>query len=155
MSGLWDWSVRAWASDGVQNAGLDLQDAQGQNLPLLLWAAWCAQTGRAPDAEDIEAACDTARVWQETTVAPLRAIRRQLKTRIPDFDDDDREAIRSQVKALELDAERRLLAALEAVAPPPSGAAKPVLPALIAVAREWSPITPRRSLELLADRLPA
>ena len=155
MSGLWDWSVRVWASDGVQNAGLDLQDAQGQNLPLLLWAAWCAQTGRAPDADDIEAACDTARVWQETTVAPLRAIRRQLKTRIPDFDDDDREAVRAQVKAIELDAERRLLAALEALAPAPSGAARPVLPALIAVAREWSPITPRRSLELLADRLPA
>lgn len=155
MSGLWDWSVRVWASDGVQNAGLDLQDAQGQNLPLLLWAAWCAQTGRAPDADDIEAACDTARVWQETTVAPLRAIRRQLKTRIPDFDDDDREAVRVQVKAIELDAERRLLAALEALAPAPSGGAKPVLPALIAVAREWSPITPRRSLELLADRLPA
>jgi uncharacterized protein (TIGR02444 family) len=155
MSGLWDWSVRVWAVDGVQNAGLDLQDAQGQNLPLLLWAAWCAQTGRAPDADDIEAACDTARVWQETTVAPLRAIRRQLKTRIPDFDDDDREAVRAQVKALELDAERRLLAALEALAAAPSGAPKPVLPALIAVAREWSPITPRRSLELLADRLPA
>lgn len=155
MSGLWEWSVRVWASDGVQNAGLDLQDAQGQNLPLLLWTAWCAQTGRAPDADDIEAACDTARVWQETTVAPLRAIRRQLKTRIPDFDDDDREAVRAQVKAIELDAERRLLAALEALAPAPSGAAKPVLPALIAVAREWSPITPRRSLELLADRLPA
>ena len=155
MSGLWDWSLRVWAADGVQNAGLDLQDAQGQNLPLLLWAAWCAQTGRTPDADDIEAACDTARVWQETTVAPLRAIRRQLKVRIPDYADDDREALRAQVKAIELDAERRLLASLEALAPAPSGAAKPVLPALIAVAREWSPITPRRSLELLADRLPA
>lgn len=152
---LWDWSVRAWAVEGVQNAGLDLQDAQGQNLPLLLWAAWCARTGRAPDADDIEAACDTARVWQETTVAPLRAIRRTLKTRTPDLDDDDREAVRAQVKTIELDAERRLLAALEALAPEPAGAARPVLPALIAVAREWVPITPRRSLELLADRLPA
>lgn len=152
---LWDWSVRVWAVEGVQVAGLDLQDAQGQNLPLLLWAAWCAQTGRTPDADAIEAACDTARVWQETAVAPLRAVRRQLKGRVPDFDDADREAIRAQVKAIELDAERRLLLALEAHAPAPSGAAKPVFPALIAVARAWSPITPRRSLELLADRLPA
>ncbi len=152
---LWEWSVRVWAADGVQTAALDLQDAQGQNLPLLLWAAWCAQTGRAPDADDIEAACDTARVWQETAVAPLRAIRRQLKSRIPDFDDADREAVRAQVKALELDAERRLLTALDALAPPPSGPPKPVFPALVAVAREWSPITPRRSLELLAERLPA
>lgn len=153
--GLWDWSLQAWKAAGVETAGLDLQDAQGQNLPLMLWAAWCAQTGRAPDADDIEAACDTARVWQETAVAPLRAVRRQLKSRIPDFDDADREAIRAQVKAIELDAERRLLAALEALAPAASGAARPVLPALIAVAREWSPITPRRSLELFAERLPA
>ncbi|RZJ44519.1 MAG: TIGR02444 family protein [Brevundimonas sp.] len=152
---LWDWSIRVWAVESVQVASLDLQDAQGQNLPLLLWAAWCARTGRAPDADDIEAACDTARVWQEIAVAPLRAIRRQLKTRVPDFSDEDREAVRAQVKAIELDAERRLLAALEALAPAPSGGPKPVFPALIAVAREWSPITPRRSLELLAERLPA
>lgn len=152
---LWDWSIRVWAVESVQVASLDLQDAQGQNLPLLLWAAWCARTGRAPDADDIEAACDTARVWQEIAVAPLRAIRRQLKTRVPDFSDEDREAVRAQVKAIELDAERRLLAALEALAPAPSGDPKPVFPALVAVAREWSPITPRRSLELLAERLPA
>ncbi|RZJ40126.1 MAG: TIGR02444 family protein [Brevundimonas sp.] len=152
---LWDWSLRVWNAEGVPTAGLDLQDAQGQNLPLLLWAAWCAQTGRAPDADDIEAACDTARVWQETTVAPLRAIRRTLKARIPDYDDHDREAIRAQVKAIELDAEKRLLAALQAVAPAVSGAPRPVFSALVAVARAWSPITPRRSLELLAERLPA
>lgn len=152
---LWDWSVRAWAEENVRIAGIDLQDAQGQNPPLLLWAAWCALTGRAPDADDIEAACDTARVWQETTIAPLRAVRRTLKTRTPDLDDDDREAVRAQVRTIELDAERRLLAALEALAPAPSGPPKPVFPALIAVAREWAPITPRRSLELFADRLPA
>lgn len=152
---LWDWSLRAWAVDGVQTAALDLQDAQNQNLPLLLWAAWCARTGRTLEADDIEAACDTARVWQDTAVAPLRAIRRQLKGRVPDFADADREALRAQVKAIELDAERRLLAALEALAPAVSGPPKPVFPVLIAVAREWAPITPRRSLELLADRLPA
>lgn len=152
---LWDWSLRVWAVSGVQTAGLDLQDAQGQNLPLLLWAAWCAQTGRSPNADDIEAACDTARVWQETTVAPLRAIRRTLKSRVPDYDDADREAIRAQVKAIELEAEKRLLAALEALAPDASDEARPVFNALVAVAREWSPITPRRSLELLAQRLPA
>jgi uncharacterized protein (TIGR02444 family) len=152
---LWDWSLRVWTAEPVRTAALDLQDAQGQSLPLLLWAAWCARTGRTPDAEDIEAACDTARVWQETTVAPLRAIRRGLKSRMPDFEDTDREAIRTQVKAIELEVERRLLAALDALAPKASGPPTPVFPALIAVAREWAPITPRRSLELLAERLPA
>lgn len=152
---LWDWSIRAWGAAGVEAACLDLQDAQGQNIPLLLWAAWTATTGRTLTDDDLEAACDTARVWQETVVAPLRAVRRALKSRMPDLDDADREAVRGQVKAVELDAERRLLAALEALTPPAAGPARPVLPALVAVARQWSPVTPRTALALLAERLPA
>ena len=152
---LWEWSTRAWATPGVEVACLDLQDAQGQNIPLLLWAAWTAATGRSLGGDDIEAACDTARVWQETAVAPLRGVRRALKTRIPDLEDDDREAIRAQVRAVEIDAERRLLSALEALTPPPSGSAKPALPVLVAVSRCWSTVTPRTALILLAERLPA
>ena len=155
MSELWDWAVRAWVADGVNEACLHLQDAAGQNIPLLLWAAWAARTGRRPDADALEAACDIARAWQETTVAPLRAVRRALKGRHPDLEDADREAVRAQVKAVELEAERRLLAALEALTPAPQGAPRPVLEALIATARQWSPMTPRPGLTALAERLPA
>jgi uncharacterized protein (TIGR02444 family) len=152
---LWEWSIRAWAAPGVEAACLDLQDAQNQNIPLLLWAAWSATTGRVPAADEIEAACDTARAWQETAIAPLRAVRRALKTRIPDLEDEDRTAVRAQVKAVELDAERRLLAALEALAASPAGPPERPLPVLVAVARAWSPITPRTALTRLAERLPA
>ncbi|SFS80646.1 TIGR02444 family protein [Brevundimonas viscosa] len=152
---LWDWSLRAWRAPGVETACLDLQDAQGQNIPLLLWAAWTAVTGRSLAEDDIEAACDTARVWHETVIVPLRGVRRALKTRVPDLGDEDREAVRAQVQAVEIDAERRLLAALEALAPPPVGPAKPALPALVAVSRAWSSVTPRTALTLLAERLPA
>ncbi|WP_332655108.1 TIGR02444 family protein [Brevundimonas sp.] len=155
MSDLWDWAVRAYASDGVGEACLHLQDAAGQNVPLLLWAAWAARTGRSPDADTLEAACDIARAWQETAIAPLRSVRRALKGRNPDLEDADREAVRAQVKAVELEAERRLLAALEALSPLPEGAARPVLEALIAVARQWSSMTPRAGLTALAERLPA
>ena len=155
MSDLWDWAVRAWAAEGVSDACLHLQDAAGQNAPLLLWAAWAARTGRIPDADTLEAACDIARAWQETAIAPLREVRRSLKTRNPDLEDADREAVRARVKVVELEAERRLLAALEALAPPPEGAPRPVLEALIAAARQWSPMTPRPGLTALAERLPA
>ena len=155
MSDLWDWAVRAYASDGVSKACLHLQDAAGQNVPLLLWAAWTARTGRRPDADAVEAACDIARAWQDTAIAPLRSVRRALKGRNPDLDDAAREAVRAQVKAVELEAERRLLAALEALTAPPEGAPRPVLDALIAVARRWSPTTPRAGLTELAERLPA
>lgn len=155
MSGLWDWSVRAWAADGVAETCLHLQDAAGQNPPLLLWAAWAARTGRTTDDETLEAACDIARAWQEAAIVPLRALRRGLKRRNPDLEDDDREAVRAQVKAVELDAERRLLAALEALCPVPAGAPRPVLEALVAVARRWSTTTPRAGLTELVERLPA
>jgi uncharacterized protein (TIGR02444 family) len=152
---LWEWSLKAWAAPGVQVSALDLQDAQNQCVPLLLWAAWAAQTGRAPDEDTIEAACDTARVWLETTIAPLRQVRRALKSRTPDMDDAAREAVRERVKAVELETERHLLTALEALTTDPAGAPMPVLPVLIAVARRWSPITPRVALTLLSERLPA
>ena len=155
MSELWDWAVRAYETDGVAEACLHLQDAAGQNVPLLLWAAWGARTGREPDDDTLEAACDIARAWQETAIAPLREVRRSLKGRNPDLEDADREAVRARVKAVELEAERRLLAALEALTPQPGSGKRPVLEAMIAAARQWSPMTPRPGLTALAERLPA
>ena len=155
MSGLWDWSVRAWTAEGVAESCLHLQDAAGQCPPLLLWAAWTARTGRPVDDDALEEACDIARAWQEAAIVPLRALRRSLKRRNPDLDDADREAVRLQVKAVELEAERRLLAALEALSPPSAGPPRPVLEALVATARRWSTTTPRAGLTELADRLPA
>ena len=152
---LWDWAVRAYAADGVADACLELQDVAGQNVPLLLWAAWTAATGRAVDADAREDACDMARAWDGSAIAPLRAVRRTLKARIPDLDDAAREAVRTQVKAVELEAERRLLAALEALAPGDAGPPGSTLEAMIAVARIWSPMTPRPGLVRLAERLPA
>ncbi|MDP1528584.1 MAG: TIGR02444 family protein [Rhodoferax sp.] len=152
---VWDWVLTAYAADGVADACLELQDSAGQNIPLLLWAAWCAAEGRVPDEDALEAAGDTARAWQDTAIAPLRAVRRALKPRAPDLDDTDREAVRAQVKAVELEAERCLLIALETLAPAPSGPPQPPITALVAAARAWSPMTPRAGLVRLADRLPA
>jgi len=152
---LWDWALTAYAADGVADACLELQDTAGQNVPLLLWAAWCAAEGRTPDEDALEAAGDTARAWQDSAIAPLRAVRRGLKLRAQDLDDTDREAVRAQVKAAELAAERCLLSALEALAPAPTGSPQPPITAMVAAARVWSPMTPRDGLVRLADRLPA
>lgn len=154
-TGLWPWVLTAYAAPGVASACLELQDTAGQNVPLLLWTAWTAATGRALDADTREAACDTARVWEETAIAPLRVVRRALKIRAVDMDGDDREVIRSQVKAAELDAERRLLLSLEALSPAPSGPARPPIETLVAIARVWSSSIPRPGLTRLAECLPA
>ena len=155
MSDLWPWAVAAYEAPGVAEACLSLQDHNEQNVPLLLWAAWVAVTGRRPDEETIEAACDAARAYDTVVVAPLRAVRRTLKAPIPDVDNDHREALRQQVKALELDAERRLMLELEALAPAPSGAPRRAIDGLAETAKLWARVVPRPALTTLADRLPA
>jgi len=155
MTTLWDWAVAAYAAPGVAEACLHLQDAADQNVPLLLWAAWCARTGRPLDADTIEAGCDVARAWNDAAIDPLRAVRLTLKIPLADIQTPDREAVREAVKALELDCERRLLLALEALSPAPSAASTDPLPALVAVSRQWSRMIPRAGLTALAEQLPA
>jgi uncharacterized protein (TIGR02444 family) len=155
MSDLWAWTLKAYDAPGVAEACLSLQDHNEQNVPLMLWAAWVAVTGRRPDEETIEAACDAARAYDTVVVAPLRAVRQTLKAPIPDIDNDHREALRQQVKALELDAERRLMLELEALAPAPSGAPRRAIDGLAETAKLWARVVPRPALTTLADRLPA
>ena len=152
---FWDWAVAAYTAPEVQAACLDLQDTGGQNVPLLLWAAWCATTGRRLDQDSIEAACDAAQAWETTTIAPLRAVRRAIKTRNLDMDEADREAVRAQVKAVELEAERRLMAHLSGLSPDAAGAPAPVLDTLVSVSRQWGRNVPRPGLEQLARVLSA
>lgn len=152
---LWEWAVKAYGREGVSEACLQLQDYFDQNVCLLLWATWCAETGRRPDDDQVEAACDVARAWQDTTIAPLRAIRRTLKKPMPDLDSAAREAVREQVKAVELAAERHLLAQLESEAPAVTAAPRPIIDGLVSVAKQWDKTVPRPALTTLADRLSA
>ncbi len=152
---FWDWALKAYAAPGVSEACLQLQDGTGQNVPLLLWAAWTAATGRPLDEDTIEGACDCARAWDETAVTPLRTLRRTLKGVNPDIEDDAREALRVQVKAVELAAERHLMSGLEALAPAPTTGQRPTIDALVAVARIWTRVVPRPALMALSECLPA
>jgi hypothetical protein len=64
--------------------------------------------------------------------------------------DAAREALRAEVKALELKAEQALIEALEALAPPAGAAPRPLLPALEAAASQWPTSAPRPLLERLS-----
>lgn len=152
---LWDWALSAYKREGVSEACLALQDFNEQNVCLLLWGAWCAETGRHPDEETLEAAADTARAWETTTVAPLRAIRRTLKAPVPDLDTEARLSVRDQIKALEMKAERHLLQQLEELAPAPSGKVRPAVDGMADAARLWARVIPRPALKTLGERLSA
>lgn len=146
MTRLWDWAVEQYALPGAAEACLRLQDAHGLSVPLMLWALWSEAGGRSPD---LEAGARTARAWEDEAVGPLRRLRRALKALEADA---DREAVRDQVKAVELDAERRLLNALERLpalpGPPPAPA---VL--LAAAAAAFGAPTPPESFERLLRAL--
>lgn len=152
---LWDWAVQAYVKPGVADACLELQDAGGQNVCLLLWTAWAVETGQSLDADARADACDVARAWEDAAVAPLRAVRRRLKSRILDMDDAARETVRDQVKAVELMAERHLLQALQAASTPADRPSPPLADALAAVCRDWSGTAPRVLLTAFIDRLSA
>ncbi|MCP6135296.1 TIGR02444 family protein, partial [Klebsiella pneumoniae] len=60
----------------------------------------------------IEALRDIAEPWQREVVGPLRALRQQWRTAA--HEDATLASLRDQVKALELEAEKTLLARLQA-----------------------------------------
>ncbi|MBS0333783.1 MAG: TIGR02444 family protein [Proteobacteria bacterium] len=145
--GLWDWTLQAYARPGVPDACLSLQDDHGQNTPLLLWAVW-AETG---DVELLARAAGLARRWDMVAVSPIRGVRRALKPPFEGVGDAAREALRDDVKAAELRAERVLLETLEALGKGPGGV--PALQALQAASRAWGRPAPDDALAALAAAL--
>jgi uncharacterized protein (TIGR02444 family) len=150
---FWTWALEAYARPGAAEACLDLQDRFGQNVPLLLWAAWAAAGGRDLSAEDLAAGADLARRWEAAAVAPLRTARRAMKAQVEGVPDAERETLRAEVKALELRAEQLLMERLEAAAPAGRLPALPMLPALAAAARAWGPQAASDALARLARTL--
>lgn len=144
---IWDWALDAYARPGAPEACLALQDEHGQNTPLLLWAVWA----EAADPGLLARAAEVARSWDALAVTPLRQVRRALKPGHPPVADGAREALREEVKAAELRAERVLLETLAALGPRDGGA--PALEALEAASRAWGSPAPREALAVLAAAL--
>lgn len=143
---LWDAVLTAYGKTDIPQACLDLQDAHGQNTDLLLWAAM-ADPGDAA----LEQGVTLSRRWDEQVLWPLRNARRDLKASTPPVDDAAREALREDVKAAELRAERLLLETLETLSPlsPPANP----LPALARASGAWGVTAPVEALERLARAL--
>lgn len=153
MTQFWDWALSAYARPGVGQACLDLQDDHGQCTPYLLWAVWAAQSGRGLDEATLVKGADLARRWEPTLITPVRAVRRALKPSFDGVADDLREALREQVKAVELAAEKTLMLSLEAlVLGAPSGSVS-VQQALEQATALWIPSAPKNSLMALSQHL--
>ncbi|ALJ34852.1 TIGR02444 family protein [Azospirillum brasilense] len=114
---LWDFSLAVYGRPGVPAACLDLQDRLGQDVNLLLFAAWAGMACNADLPAEELARIDTAVApWRDGMVRPLRAIRRRAKG------EDD--TLYKRLKAAELEAERvqqDRLFALSGLTPAPGG----------------------------------
>ena len=109
---LWTYCLNLYARPGVEQACLDLQ-SRGMDVCLLLCAAWLETRGVACDESRLGQLSACAGPWQREVVQPLRQLRTQWREAAAH--DDVLAALRVQVKALELEAERTLLRRLESV----------------------------------------
>ena len=107
---LWKYCLNLYARPGVEPACLRLQD-QGLDVCLLLCAAWLQQRGIACTEARMAQLKDCAEPWQREVVQPLRQLRTQWREAAAH--DESLAVMRSQIKALELEAERTLLRRLE------------------------------------------
>jgi len=109
---LWNYCLNLYARPGVEQACLHLQD-QGLDVCVLLCAAWLEARGVACDEVRLGQLNACAGPWQREVVQPLRQVRTHWREAAAH--DDALAALRIQVKALELEAERTLLRRLESV----------------------------------------
>jgi uncharacterized protein (TIGR02444 family) len=100
---LWQFSLAFYAVPGVAEALITLQDREGLDVNLILFALWLGLSGRGGLDRDRLAAADRAvRTIRTEIVEPLRSLRRTLR----DYPDEDVRRLREDVKALELAGEK-------------------------------------------------
>lgn len=114
-SRFWAFSLDCYARPGVRETCLDLQDRFGADVNVVLLGLWAGVNATALSCANLEAITAAgAGAWQADVVAPLRLARRNIKTSNAVRRDPEIDALREQLKRLELEAERqaqRLLAA--------------------------------------------
>jgi uncharacterized protein (TIGR02444 family) len=148
---LWERASRAYESAEVERLCLELQDSHGQCVSYLLWAVWAGEQGRAVTIDLAGQAAALARDWEASVLAPLRGVRRRLKTSVAGISDTAREASRERLKDEELAAERLLLDALEAMTPAPGRQSGDLAGSLRIAQAAWRSSAPDEILAGLAE----
>lgn len=105
-SPFWRFSLRFYRQPGVADACIALQEEAGADVNLLLFLLWHATQGRALSAAEVAGLEEKVAAWRERAVIPLRAVRRALKSSQSLVEAGSAEALRTRIKAVELEAER-------------------------------------------------
>ena len=100
---FWRFSLAFYERPGVADALIALQDRDGFDVNLVLFALWLGISGRGPlDGDTLAAAERVAETLRSEIVEPLRSLRRKLR----DHADGDVQRLREGVKALEIAGEK-------------------------------------------------
>ncbi len=110
---LWTAMLKVYAMPGVAEACLELQDRFELDVSLFLAVLQATGRGSRIDADALRSLDESCGRWRAEVVRPLRAIRVQLKANPWLEADGPVASFRSALKALELDAEKLEIAALE------------------------------------------
>jgi uncharacterized protein (TIGR02444 family) len=103
---FWTFSLKVYAIDGVAAECLAVQDANGVDVNLLLFAAWLgALHHRSLTEGDIGAMRCAAAGWHDRVVRPLRKIRQDVKV-AEQMQFDAVQTLRKDIAAVELKAEQ-------------------------------------------------
>lgn len=113
-SPFWRFALRVYAEPGVSPLCLMLQDENGVDVNLLLFACWCGCTGRRLTMQHVETAAASTVAWTEGVVRHLRSARRAWKLFGPD--EPQAWAGRETLKSVELLSERIVCAMLYGMA---------------------------------------
>jgi uncharacterized protein (TIGR02444 family) len=105
-SPLWRFSLDLYRAPGFSEACIRLQDEAGADVNIVFFLLWNASLKRQFSVADVEATDRAVAGWRETTVIPIRAIRRALKDAPLLPDPGVVEDYRTKIKGLELEAER-------------------------------------------------
>lgn len=100
---FWIYSLTTYSRKEVAVGCLALQDRFGLDVNLILLCCWLGSRGAILDRLQADRAVALAKEWAEPVIAPLRAVRRHLKSGIAD---EEIATFRKQLAALELDAEK-------------------------------------------------
>lgn len=103
-SPFWRFSLRIYPS--VADACLELQDRFGVDVNVLLFLLWAARDGRKVGTDEMRRIVSTVESWNLSVVAPLRSVRRFLRSPPDVVDADAAAGLRQHVKQIELEAER-------------------------------------------------
>ncbi|MFM1816358.1 MAG: hypothetical protein RLZ98_3053 [Pseudomonadota bacterium] len=116
-SPFWNFSLGVYGTPGVPDACIRLQDEAGVDVNVMLYLLWLAGEGRKLDLADVRAIVEAVDGWRADVVVPLRTARRALKSPPGLLDTEAAAALRTKVKAIELEAERLQQEALYAFRP--------------------------------------